>query len=745
MSPSAPRPPRDAARTALRVLGLGTLLAATTTETLPLVSLVQGQAPGAVPGLVVVLCSQLLAAIGLLLPRPPRRLPEFALASQLAGMVQMGLFRSGMDLVGWWTPGYWAVPLLALVLVGRDRAAARRFALVILLTVQAAELSGGWQLDRPSLSDTLFLLEPVGVTLLFGEALLEAVRARDESRRRSQQAAAAHQQQELEAGARREAARMLHDHVLHALHALSRPKGLAPAELLVAECRAAHAAMVSRPDDLAPVRLEAVLADDPALATAGARLVGLSRPIPQHVAQAMAGAVHEALNNVVRHAAATTCTVAVEAHGQGVEVSVTDDGCGFDPANRPTGRLGIGRSIVARMEDVGGDASTLSHPGSGTQVRLRWPARPTTEDWRRAPDEMVRRGLTRAALPGLVVGLVMTLLWCGGTAHPVPALLVGLGSTLVGAVAIRVLLRRPLGSRTGLVLLLAALLGWGANLALVPQQPADAYLLWMAWASSTLVHLVVLTGRARQGTLAVAAWLAVQVGGLVARYGSSSLWELSSVVTSGGGEPALTLVALVITRRIVTQEAAAARQASSDAADAARIQAASQLDRYWSERVTQEALPLLRAVSEGELVPDDGEVRDWALELEATLREELVLGPQNAGLVHSLASVRSQGWSLTSTLGGDDAGPTLARAHELVDLLGLPSRAGQRVTLSATGQRASALVLGADEWQRRRWVEVVPQHGGTVDLDDDFVRLMMPVVPLAQAASPVAELARTSV
>ena len=51
-------------------------------------------------------------------------------------------------------------------------------------------------------------------------------------------------------------------------------------------------------------------------------------------------------------------------------VSVHDDGCGFDAATTAEG-VGLGRSIRARIVEVGGQVEVASEPGSGTEVSIR--------------------------------------------------------------------------------------------------------------------------------------------------------------------------------------------------------------------------------------------------------------------------------------------------------------------------------------------------------------------------------------
>lgn len=109
-----------------------------------------------------------------------------------------------------------------------------------------------------------------------------------------------------------------------------------------------------------------------------------ARPLPALVVEALVLAAGEALRNSLRHAepahpsspprnVARSVDVRDE-HGT-VVVRVRDDGAGFDPADVPAQRLGIERSIVARMAAFrGGSASVSSVAGAGTEVTLSWTA-----------------------------------------------------------------------------------------------------------------------------------------------------------------------------------------------------------------------------------------------------------------------------------------------------------------------------------------------------------------------------------
>jgi signal transduction histidine kinase len=88
-------------------------------------------------------------------------------------------------------------------------------------------------------------------------------------------------------------------------------------------------------------------------------------------------AVQEALTNCVRHAKARSVNVMVTREGDHLDVSVTDDGIGFDSARRGSG-LGL-RGIEERVKEVGGMMTIGNVEGRGTKlaIRLPWPARST--------------------------------------------------------------------------------------------------------------------------------------------------------------------------------------------------------------------------------------------------------------------------------------------------------------------------------------------------------------------------------
>jgi hypothetical protein len=90
----------------------------------------------------------------------------------------------------------------------------------------------------------------------------------------------------------------------------------------------------------------------------------------------------EAVNNVVRHANAGEVKTSLHPRQDGFDLRVEDDAEGFDPSRvpsagsaqpgRPAGGNGV-RNMQARLNDLGGNVSIRSHPGSGTTVSFRIP------------------------------------------------------------------------------------------------------------------------------------------------------------------------------------------------------------------------------------------------------------------------------------------------------------------------------------------------------------------------------------
>ena len=88
--------------------------------------------------------------------------------------------------------------------------------------------------------------------------------------------------------------------------------------------------------------------------------------------------VQEALSNVRKHSGAGRVSVALHSRRTFVDLTVTDDGSGFDPRGLDTNRLGLA-GISERVRLLGGAVEVETSPGSGTTVRATLPQwRPST-------------------------------------------------------------------------------------------------------------------------------------------------------------------------------------------------------------------------------------------------------------------------------------------------------------------------------------------------------------------------------
>jgi signal transduction histidine kinase len=87
--------------------------------------------------------------------------------------------------------------------------------------------------------------------------------------------------------------------------------------------------------------------------------------------------VQEALNNVVKHSGASRAEAVVERSGDAIEVTVRDDGHGFDPATA-NGGFGL-TGMRERVELAGGRLAIESAPGEGTTVSATISLRPIDE------------------------------------------------------------------------------------------------------------------------------------------------------------------------------------------------------------------------------------------------------------------------------------------------------------------------------------------------------------------------------
>lgn len=102
--------------------------------------------------------------------------------------------------------------------------------------------------------------------------------------------------------------------------------------------------------------------------------------VPESHSTAVFRVVQEALTNIAKHADAARVEVAIDLNSTAIAVSIRDDGKGFD-GDRPrkAGSFGL-LGLRERAYLLGGDATIISQPGTGTVIEVLLPIRKDTEE-----------------------------------------------------------------------------------------------------------------------------------------------------------------------------------------------------------------------------------------------------------------------------------------------------------------------------------------------------------------------------
>jgi NarL family two-component system sensor histidine kinase YdfH len=98
----------------------------------------------------------------------------------------------------------------------------------------------------------------------------------------------------------------------------------------------------------------------------------ISHPVPEPIREAVVRSISEALRNISLHAGAKRVGISAEIDENKLEVTITDDGKGFDPAHILPGHYGI-LGIRERIQLVGGTFEITSSPKSGTTLVILIP------------------------------------------------------------------------------------------------------------------------------------------------------------------------------------------------------------------------------------------------------------------------------------------------------------------------------------------------------------------------------------
>lgn len=89
--------------------------------------------------------------------------------------------------------------------------------------------------------------------------------------------------------------------------------------------------------------------------------------------------LREAVSNVIRHAAASTVTIRLSAYDDMLQLSIADDGQGFETDDRNEGAGRGLRNMRERVESLGGEL-TLQSGAGGTSIAAEFPLSPGVRD-----------------------------------------------------------------------------------------------------------------------------------------------------------------------------------------------------------------------------------------------------------------------------------------------------------------------------------------------------------------------------
>ena len=438
------------------------------------------------------------------------------------------------------------------------------------------------------------------------------------------------------ARARRRADNFIHDRILSVLKVVP-TESTEPAQLRAGarEALADLDTAAAEPD--APVRSSELLAAlTRRLRTIGGDDVVISDSItknlnlPQETAQALVDAAAEVLRNSLTHAAGPdqegriARTTILRSDADGITITVSDDGRGFDPEHTGTIRHGVSGSIIARMRDAGGEARIDSSPGAGTTVTLSWSARTATTTTGTSPLSLASCLETPEAQTIVVcifiLYVLITLLEvrAGSYRHLAPVIA---GLLAIGLSALALLKRRPgysLPARTAALVAAAAGVADALIIFQIDFAGWPSYTSWCIGASSVLCCGLIVRERPRQ------AW-----AGLLLIITVIGVWTLITgrnpitIFALGSGQFSTLLIwhstariSIVITARTAASEAAGAEIIARRRAH----QESEVLMRQAMTSVRRRVGPLLTAIAEG--APITAGMRTRARMLEVELRDE---------------------------------------------------------------------------------------------------------------------------
>lgn len=103
---------------------------------------------------------------------------------------------------------------------------------------------------------------------------------------------------------------------------------------------------------------------------------GDNSDLSRHIEDTLYRVVLEALNNVAKHAQATSLVIQFTVDTDRMKIEVIDDGVGFEPREEltsPNNRHWGLQTMIERIEAIGGTFRIVAAPGIGTQILIELP------------------------------------------------------------------------------------------------------------------------------------------------------------------------------------------------------------------------------------------------------------------------------------------------------------------------------------------------------------------------------------
>ncbi|GAA2231320.1 ATP-binding protein [Herbiconiux moechotypicola] len=607
------------------------------------VVIVVGDHRDATPAIVVAVLHVLVAAgmLGALLGRVPPTLPVLAPFVVAAADWVLAASADGvLALASAWT---WDFALIASAfLLGRLGTVVCLAATVGMPTVLLLS-HPGWPIS---------LIVAVTVTpaaiLLVAKVALRALRAFaagiDETAQEAEASVAEAAASEAARRATSENARTLHDTAVNTLGAIAAGgAAVRDADEVRRRCASDVEALesVMRGDDAAPRgwSLPGSLPGHPLLVTRRGpgddELEYVAASVPLGTREAIARATLELLQNVERHSGARAAAIEVTVDGAALEVTVSDEGSGFDGRLRPG--HGLAESVVGRLADAGVRVAIDSEPGRGTRVTMTCPlgadggaADTAVDDVDRAVEAIRRRAGLSWSFGVVAVGVLLRLaddpVAPSGTTAMLAIVLV-LTLLVVGLARFRPAVP-VLIALSVLVAPAAFLLGYAGT----DFGTADVGL-WQALGPSVpLVLLLMLSRQTRPFALGCAALVVTVVvtAGAAMVAGGQGLMGLAIVVV-GGAVPVLIGVAWFLFYRGLTtigrRAHAESLEVSAMRRDSVMREAVDVSRARWRAAGLSASLDVLRGLAIGRLDPGSSGVQQLCGREEAYLRQLMLLDP----------------------------------------------------------------------------------------------------------------------